>query len=102
MIPGLSGTVTALAFTHDGLMLAAGYENGSLILISLEKCQVIRTIHAHTAAVSGIVTVPGCQEMVTCGYDGIIRIWRLPWAKTLSQTTPEDIPDVLASVKSRY
>jgi WD40 repeat protein len=91
IIPSPSGTITAISFTRDCQALAAGYETGSLILFSLENSQIIVTIHAHTAAVSGIVTVPGCEEMVTSGYDGIIRIWRLPFTKTLSQTTPEDI-----------
>jgi WD40 repeat protein len=100
IIPVPSGTITAIAFTQDGQALAAGYENGNLVLISLEKCQIIRTIHAHTAAVSGIVTVPGCEEIVTSGLDGIIRIWRLPFTKTLSQTTPDDIPYVLGLARS--
>jgi WD40 repeat protein len=99
IIPGPSGTITAISFTRDSQALAAGYETGSLILFSIEKCQIIRTIHAHTAAVSGIVTVPGCEEMVTSGYDGIIRIWRLPFTKTLSQTTPDDIARVLDLAK---
>jgi WD40 repeat protein len=99
IIPGPSGTITAISFTRDSQALAAGYETGSLILFSIEKCQIIRTIHAHTAAVSGIVTVPGCEEMVTSGYDGVIRIWRLPFTKTLSQTTPDDIARVLDLAK---
>lgn len=100
IIPGPSGTITAITFTRDGQALAAGYETGSLILFSLEKCQIICTIHAHTAAVSGIVTVPGCEEMVTSGRDGILRIWRLPFTKTLSQTTPDDIAHVLDLAKT--
>jgi hypothetical protein len=50
--------------------------------------------------VNGIAAVPGCEEMVTCGNDGTICIWHLPWTKSLSQTTLSDIPRVIALEKA--
>jgi len=100
IIPGHSGVITALAFTQDGQALVAGYENGTLILITIADGEIIRTIRAHTASVSGIAAVPGCEEIVTCGNDGTIRVWNLPWTKSLSQTTLADIPGVIALEKN--
>jgi WD40 repeat protein len=100
IIPHRLGVITALAFTHDGQALAAGYDNGTLVFIVLANGEVIRTVRAHTAAVSGIAVVPGGEEIVTSGSDGAIRAWRLPWTKPLSQTTILDIPRVIALEKS--
>jgi WD40 repeat protein len=95
-IPGLSGIITGLDFTPDGNALAAGYDNGMIILINLATGGIIRTFHAHTAAVSGIVTIPGCEELVTSGSDGVLRVWHLPWTKFLAQTTTADVPRVIS------
>jgi len=32
--------------------------------------------------------------IVTGGQDGAVRLWHLPWTRTLNDTTPEDIPRV--------
>ena len=53
-LPDLPGKVTALAFTGDGCVLAAGYDTGTCALFSMPERSLIRTVPAHSGAVTGL------------------------------------------------
>jgi WD40 repeat protein len=93
-IPGIIGAVTALAFTEDGQILAAGYDTGILVLISWMERRIIHTIHAHSGPVTGIVILPGGEDVVTGSRDGYLRVWRLPLAPALAGKTMDDLARV--------
>jgi WD40 repeat protein len=90
-IPQIPGRPTALVFTDDGLALAAGYDHGTLAFYALCGHSLIRTLPAHTGAVTGIVAIRGNDLIVTSGTDGMIHIFRVPFMRPLSRTTLADL-----------
>ena len=63
-ILGIAGAVTALAFTPDGQILVAGYDTGTLTLISWTERRIIHTIHSHSGPVTGVVVLPGGEPLL--------------------------------------
>lgn len=90
-IPQVPGKPTALAFSGDGLSIAAGYDTGTLAFYDVHGHSLIRTLHAHTGAVTGIVAMRGGDCIVTSGTDGMIRTFRSPFMRPLSRTTLADL-----------
>ncbi|MDD1693209.1 MAG: PQQ-binding-like beta-propeller repeat protein [Methanoregula sp.] len=91
VIPQIPGKPTILAFTGDGLAIAAGYDTGTLAYYSVHGHSLIRTVPAHAGAVTGIAIVQGEDRIVTSGIDGMIRIFRLPFMRPLAYTTLADL-----------
>ncbi len=96
-IPSPPGKITALAFADDGRVLVAGLDTGTVAIFSCIGRNLMRTMTAHTAAVTGIVVLPGGTSVLTSSLDGGVRYWMLPWTKPLSGTTLDDI-----SIVARY
>ncbi|PKG33172.1 WD40 repeat domain-containing protein [Methanoregula sp.] len=90
-IPQVPGIPTALSFTSDGLCLAAGYKNGTLAFYSLHYRTLIRALPAHTGAVTGIVSIPEKDQLVTSGEDGRVCTWRIPFLRPLCHATFGDL-----------
>jgi WD40 repeat protein len=91
-IPVVPGKITALVCSPDGELCIAGYENGSLAFSSLPERRLIRILPVHTAAISGIAVIPGGDYIATSGMDGMVRVTRLPWTKSLSHATLDELP----------
>ena len=90
-IPSLPGKITALAFADNGRVLVAGLDTGTVAIFSCTGRNLMRTMTAHTAAVTGIVVLPKGTSVLTSSLDGGVRYWMLPWTKPLSGTTLDDI-----------
>jgi WD40 repeat protein len=90
-IPQIPGIPTVLSFTRAGLCLAAGYADGTLAFYSLHDRHVIRTLPAHTGAVTGIVSIPEKDCVVTSGEDGRVCTFRVPFIQSLSFATLADL-----------
>ncbi|MDD5143144.1 WD40 repeat domain-containing protein [Methanoregula sp.] len=82
-IPQIPGIPTALSFTSNGLCLAAGYADGTLAFYSLPDRHVIRTLPAHAGAVTGIVSIPETENIVTSGEDGRVCTFKGPFIRPL-------------------
>jgi len=93
-IAAFSGKATSLAFTRDSRMLAAGYDSGLLAFISCEERKIAHSFSAHAGSITGIVMTPDGGTMVTGGRDGMVKLWKLPWKKFLSETAISDISRV--------
>jgi WD40 repeat protein len=91
-IPTLPGKITALVFAGEGRVLVAGLDTGTVAVFSCARRNLLRTMKAHTAAVTGIVVLPGGESVLTSGLDGQVRYGNLPWTRPLSGTTLDDIP----------
>jgi WD40 repeat protein len=89
-IPQVPGKPTALAFSKDGLVLAAGYDTGTLAYYAVHAASLIRTLPAHTGAVTGCLALRE-DRLVTSGLDGQCRCWQLPFLRPLSRTTLADL-----------
>ena len=90
-IPQIPGIPTALSFTSDGLSLAIGYADGTLAFCSLHSRSLIRALPAHAGAVTGIVSIPGGDDIVTSGEDGRVCTWRIPYLRPLAHATFADL-----------
>ncbi|MFA4824371.1 MAG: WD40 repeat domain-containing protein [Methanoregula sp.] len=91
-IPALPGKITALAFADNGRVLVAGLDSGTVAFFSCTGRHLLRSIPAHTAAVTGIAVLPGEESVLTSSLDGLMRRLNLPWTRPLFTTTLEDIP----------
>ena len=90
-IPSLPGKITSLAFASEGRILVAGLDTGSVLVYSCTGRNLLKSIPAHNAEVTGIIVLPGGEAILTSGLDGQVRQWSLPWTRHLSGTVPEDI-----------
>jgi WD40 repeat protein len=90
-IPSLPGKITSLAFASEGRILVAGLDTGSVLVYSCAGRNLLKSIPAHNAEVTGIIVLPGGESILTSGLDGQVRQWNLPWTRHLSGTVPEDI-----------
>ncbi len=91
-IPSLPGKITALAFADHGRVIVAGFDTGTVAVFSCAGRHLLRSIQAHTDAVTGIVVLPGGESVLTSSLDGLVRRWNLPWTRPLSGTTLDTIP----------
>jgi WD40 repeat protein len=90
-IPQIPGKPAALAFSDDGLAIAAGYDTGTLAFYDVHRRALIRTIAAHAGAVTGIVALRGGDCVATGGADGMIRTFRFPFMRPLAGSTLADL-----------
>jgi len=90
-IPQVPGIPTVLSYTSDGLCLATGYTDGTLAFYSLRDRSLIRALPAHAGAVTGIISIPEMDHIVTSGEDGRVCIWRIPFLRPLCHATFADM-----------
>ena len=69
-----AGSVTALAWSGDGRLLAAGTIDGDLSIRDLEL-GTVRQLNAHRAAILRVLFNPHGEEICTYGEDGNSRLW---------------------------
>ena len=63
------------ALSADGTRLAAVSSTGLLRLWNVGSGEVIGEIEAHKGAADEVVFLPGTEELLTCGQDGMLRVW---------------------------
>jgi len=78
--------VTALAITRDQQVLIAGYDTGLLALYSLTRLATIRSLQAHSQAITAMV-LAGEDLVITSGRDGATRVFSLPVTCPLGETS---------------
>ena len=67
--------VTAVAFSPDENVLAAGYDDGAVRLWDWRKQQLIREIPAHKSAVSALAFSADGGRLASAGEDKAIHVW---------------------------
>ena len=87
-----SGPATAVAFSPRGDMLAAGTEDGRLLLITATAngCQVAYESPAHEGGLTDVAFSPSGEWLVTSGRDGVMKIWSNDgqWLADLTASAP--------------
>lgn len=83
VLRGAADSVYALAWSHDGTMLASGSGDGALMLwdVATRRCTV-RVMDAHAAAVIGVFFVG--PWLWTQGRDGLLKQWHVADARCVS------------------
>jgi eukaryotic-like serine/threonine-protein kinase len=83
LIPGGKKEAWSVAFSPDSKMLAVGYDDeagGDRETLSLwdpTTAEVTRTLAGHTAMVTGVGFTTTPETLISCGYDGFVRQFRL-------------------------
>lgn len=74
-----SYTVTAVAFSSDGNLLAAGLDDGTVYIFPMNNLIPIYHFHAHhNISFEGVASLsfsPDNTILISSGYDGIVKIW---------------------------
>jgi WD40 repeat protein len=72
------GTVTGLAFSANGQLLASSGADRTLRYWNVLNGQLIATVGAHTGGVNGVAVNPNGTAAYTVGDDGLLKFWSLP------------------------
>lgn len=73
--------VCAVAVRKDGKRVAVGTADGGLTILApagSDEPRVVGAVSAHGAGVAGVAFSPDGARAVTCGGDGLVRVWNLP------------------------
>jgi WD40 repeat protein len=82
-LPWDDGAVTAVTFLGSSRKLAAGNDQGHILVFDLaEKADgpapvPVRRLEGHTNAITSLAVVPGSGRLVSASYDHTIRWWDL-------------------------
>jgi hypothetical protein len=91
VLAGHPTAVTALSWRIDSNILASGSEDGSIKLWEMENGTQVKTWGAHGGGVTSIdFTSDG--RLVTCGRDGVARLWDQKWAAKTGFSGFADLP----------
>ena len=74
---GHSQQINAVAFSHDGAILASGSSDTTIILWDLTTHQKIKTMTGHTSRVHCLAFSPDDRTLASGGNDGTVRLWNL-------------------------
>lgn len=98
-----SGPARAVAFSPGSAQLAAGLEDGRLLLVSVTPngCRIeLEVPAAHEGGVNDIAYSPGESWLVTGGGDGTIKIWSQDGELLTTQTTGAPVQGVAVNADS--
>jgi WD40 repeat protein len=73
--PEPAPSVTALAFSPDSKLLAAGNVEAQVHLFNVADGKFVRTLAGHTSTVTGLVFHPSGTVLVSASKDRTLRLW---------------------------
>ena len=72
-----AGSVWALAFSHDGTILASAGYLGAISLWHLESSTEFMRLQGHRGYVYSLSFTPDGKALASAGQDSTIRLWQL-------------------------
>jgi len=93
-----------VAISPDGSLLAAGGENGTLVLFNTNRSSLRQRLLGHTKHVKAVVFHPQSQWLASAGNDKRIIVWSLGkrFEKKLEWQAPEKIRAIAVSPNGEY
>jgi WD40 repeat protein len=86
-LPGHAEQVRAVAFSPDGILLAAAgglpARKGEVKIWDVEKRAVVRTIEGHTDCIYAVAFSPDGRMLATSSYDKFIKLWDVASGKEI-------------------
>jgi WD40 repeat protein len=67
--------VKSLAFSPDGVVLAAGCVDGSVVIWETAARRARATLRGHAGIVNGLAFSPDGRRLATAGHDGTLCVW---------------------------
>ena len=93
------GHVNSVAFSPDGSTLAAGFQDGTVMLWDAETRKRVATLEGHTANIRSLAFFPDGKTLASGSRDGTVLLWDLtkkPRAsRIVSGDGQEGLPDEL-------
>jgi WD40 repeat protein len=75
-LPFPEGTwLTALAFSPDARLIAAGQADGSIALVDVASLRTISILTGHKGAVTALAFSADGMVLASAGEDGTVRFW---------------------------
>jgi WD40 repeat protein len=68
-------SVNAIACSRDGMLVASGYQNGTVRVWSVEKGSVVQKINAHSGKIYFLGFDVACTKLATASTDGTMKVW---------------------------
>ncbi len=69
------GQATSVTYSPDAGMLAAGFDNGTILIWSMPDGTIIQSIEAHGSEISQLDFSPDGHWLAAGSYDGLISLW---------------------------
>src|SRR4051794_35650561 len=73
--PAGAGEVHSVAFSPDGLTLAAGCRSGTIVLWEVASAREQATLAGHTGWVFCLAYSPDGETLASAGHDGTVKYW---------------------------
>ena len=89
---GATGNVRAVAASSGGALVAAGLDDGRLVLWKDKDAAPVMNLPAHAGGVTGLAFNQGGQPVLAgVGKDGVLRQWTVPPAAPRSAVHPDNV-----------
>lgn len=72
---GHSRSISSLAFSPDGLLLASASADKTAKIWSLRSGALIHTLKGHAGGISDVAWSPCSRYLVTASDDGVVALW---------------------------
>jgi WD40 repeat protein len=79
------------AFSPDGLLVAAGTSDGTVLLLETATGKELGQLAGHRGAVASLAFSPDGDALATGGDDGVILIWDVKEWRTKARPAPADL-----------